>query len=69
MKVFREFRVGRFTCEMTYEHGKGLRAEWTPIVPRQGDLTAAELDQYRAGRHVLMTEVAEKIGGNVLVVE
>lgn len=72
MKVFREFRVGRFTCEMTFDQSKGANAldcAWSPNVPTFGELTQPALDQYRAGRNALLKEVADKLGGKVLVVE
>ena len=72
-KVFREFRVGHFTCEMTYnlkaKPGDAFHVEWSPHVPVRGDLTASDLDQYRTGRHALLSEVGAALGGNILVLD
>jgi hypothetical protein len=61
------FRVGVFTCAMTYKPGRELKVEWCPSMPRR--LSDQEWGQYRAGRDALLAEVASAIGGNVLVVE
>ncbi len=61
------FRVGLFTCAMTYRPARELKAEWRPAMPRR--LSGQEWDEYRAGRNTLLAEVAAAIGGNVLVVE
>jgi hypothetical protein len=61
------FRVGAHTCEMRYQLGAGITAAWKPSVPRQ--FSSQQWDEYRAGRDVLMGEVAAAIGGNVLVIE
>jgi hypothetical protein len=60
------FRVGGYTCEMTYRPGAELKAEWKPSMPRA--LSDQAWDEYRAGRDALVTEVAAAIG-NVLVIE
>ena len=69
MKVSNTFRVGKFICEMRYTPGAGLSAEWTPVIPRRGELSRSEVGQYRAGRDALVAEIAKAIGGNVLLVE
>jgi hypothetical protein len=61
------FRVGDYTCEMTYNEGGTLRAEWRPNVPR--NLPAGAMEEYRAGRDALMGEVAAALGGRALVIE
>jgi hypothetical protein len=51
------FRVGRYTCTMTYDTGtKHLACEWDPHLPPRGELSRKELDQYRAGRDALMAK-------------
>jgi hypothetical protein len=60
------FRVGVYTCKITYRPGADLKAEWRPSMPRR--LSDQAWDEYRAGRDALMGEVAAGIG-NVLVIE
>jgi hypothetical protein len=45
----------------------GFTCEWSPITPKE--LKKKERKRYRAGRDQLLTEVAERMGGNILVVE
>ena len=62
------FRVGSFVCEMTYQPGKGLNAQWTPDVPRQ--LSADQWRQYRSGRDTLISEAMKALGlGAAIVLE
>jgi hypothetical protein len=60
------FRVGIYTCEMTYRPGSGLKAEWQPDMPRH--LSPQDWDEYRRGRNDLMQEYS-RVGGNVLMIE
>ena len=46
----------------------GFCAEWVPDMPRRR-LNKQEMRNYRAARDRLLSEVAERLGGNVLVVE
>jgi hypothetical protein len=63
-----KFRVGVYTCEMTYNTGTTLiKAEWRPGTPRH--LSAQAWAEYRAGRNALMAEVATALGKRTLVVE
>jgi len=61
------FLVGVYVCEMTYNEGEPLKAEWRPDVPRR--LAEHDWSQYRAGRDALLAEVAAATGMNTLVVE
>ncbi len=62
------FRVGVYTCNMTYNAGSSLiKAEWRPDTPRR--LSAQAMDEYRAGRNALMAEVATALGKRTLLVE
>jgi hypothetical protein len=61
------FRVGVYTCEMTYNEGGTLKAKWRPDMPR--NLPAGAMDEYRAGRDTLLAEVATALGGPALVIE
>jgi hypothetical protein len=45
----------------------GACAEWIGGVPKC--LSAIEISRYREGRNALLSEVATKLGGNVLLVE
>ena len=64
------FKVGAFTCEMTFTLGANrIEAQWRPRSPRRGELSKAEMRQYRDGRDALMAEVAGALCGNVLVIE
>lgn len=62
------FLVGKFTCEMSFSMADGIKAEWSPYYPKNGELSAKDLDQYRAGRDAMLAEVAKKMG-NILVVD
>ena len=45
----------------------GFTCEWSPTIPRE--LKKKERNRYRAGRDSLLAEVAQRLGGGVLVVE
>jgi hypothetical protein len=47
----------------------GFVCEWSPATPSFKQLKKWERKRYRAGRNALLAEVAERIGGNVLVLE
>jgi hypothetical protein len=61
------FRVGVYTCEMTYSPGKALKAGWRPDLPKH--LSPQDWDEYRAGRDALVAEVATALDMHTLVVE
>jgi hypothetical protein len=63
------FRCGNCVCAMTYRPGRGLKAEWTPDVPKARSFSAQMMDEYRAGRDNLMSEVAAVLGLNIGIVE
>lgn len=63
------FRVGVYTCAMTYRPGRELKVEWRPDMPNARSFSAQMMAEYRAGRDALLAEVATAIGGNVVVVE
>jgi hypothetical protein len=58
----------RLTVTMTCGPG-GFVCEWSPATPSFKQLKKWERKRYRAGRNALLAEVAERIGGNVLVLE
>jgi hypothetical protein len=62
------FRVGRYRCEMSIRDGR-LVAEWTPDIPTHGSFGPKEMAEYRRGRDAFMAELAQLIGGGVLVIE
>jgi hypothetical protein len=45
----------------------GFVCEWSPTTPKE--LKKKERKRYRAGRDALLADVAERMGGNILVVE
>jgi hypothetical protein len=53
------FRVGRYTCTMTFDP-KIFRpcCAWSARVPLAKSLSNNEIGQHRAGRDALMAEVA-----------
>jgi hypothetical protein len=60
------FRVGeRYRCEMRFI-SRGLVAEWTPAPPKK--LTPEERADYLRGRDAFLAEVAQLIGGDVVVI-
>jgi hypothetical protein len=62
------FRVGDYLCEMSYRPSDGLKAEWTPDLPKK--MSDDMWRQYRTGRDALFASVAKELGlGNVLVLE
>ncbi|MDP3949601.1 hypothetical protein [Microbacterium sp.] len=61
------FRLSRRLCvEITVGAG-GMAVEWNPELPER--LTPKELRRYRAARHEMLSRLAERVGGTVLVVE
>ena len=65
-KITNTFKVGRFTCELTFADGQ-LSAEWRPGLPKR--LSNKEWKAYRAGRDALMAEVAKMLSGGVMLLE
>ena len=63
------FRVGVYTCEMVYRPGRELKVAWRPDMPKTRSFSTQMMDEYRAGRDALLSEVGAALGGNVLVVE
>lgn len=47
----------------------GFVCEWAPAPPAFKQLNQRERERYRAGRDALLAELAERVGGNVLVLE
>jgi hypothetical protein len=47
----------------------GFTCEWAPAPPAFKQLNMRERERYRAGRDALLAELAERIGGNIMVVE
>lgn len=66
------FDVGPRVCTLTIPQPRvgsvmSFAIEWSPSVP--SDLTAEELQAYRAGRNQALAEVGRALGGCVAVVE
>jgi len=60
------FRVGIYTCHMTYTQRGGLYCVWSPELPLKKSLSGS---QYRAGRDALIAEVTKEVGDAALVIE
>jgi len=59
----------RISVEITAGPG-GMTCEWSPNRPVLGiRLNKKEVRRYRAARDELLARVAERMGGNILVVE
>jgi hypothetical protein len=70
MKYSSTFRVGRYTCTMTYEPGaKMVDCEWDPNTPPYRGLSRQEFDQYRAGRGAFTAKIAAGMGGKIAIIE
>ncbi|WOH70647.1 hypothetical protein RX330_20330 [Bradyrhizobium sp. NDS-1] len=67
MMLSSKFSVGRYVCEMSWSQFGYIKCEWSPEVPTA--LGKQEIREYRAGRDSFVQNVAESVGGNVLVVE
>ena len=70
--LVRSFRVGRRVVTITMPPTKrgevrSTVIEWEPDVPPR--LSKRELRQYRAGRNAALRELAEVIGGSILVID
>lgn len=63
------FRAGRFTCTLNYQPDGGLKAEWSPDVPKAATFSSDDMVAYRRGRDSLLAEVSAALGGAVLVLE
>jgi hypothetical protein len=61
------FQVGRFTADMTIG-ATTMTCEWSPREPVPGELTAADLRQYKAGRNRLIEQFTIETGLRVAVV-
>jgi hypothetical protein len=57
------------TVDLPLQRGQAqaMRYVWDPHLPKS--LSRADLAQYKAGRHALMTVVANALGGKILVIE
>jgi hypothetical protein len=65
--ITRTVQINR-TLEVVMSAGPlGFVCEWAPDRPRK--LNRKEIRRYRSARNALLSEVAERLGGNVLVVE
>jgi hypothetical protein len=58
----------RYTVEIAAGPG-GMTCAWSPDVPDPKRLSARAMKRYRAGRDALLAQVAERMGGKVLVIE
>ena len=70
----RSFRMGRRTVTITYDvdaFAPGASSEtiiqWSPDTPAR--LSAAEIRLYRKRRNLILQEIADMLGGNVVVAD
>jgi hypothetical protein len=70
----RSFRVGRRTVTITHDVGAIIpgasgqtRIQWAPDFPTR--LSAAEIRLYRRRRNAVLQELADMLGGNVMVAD
>ena len=63
-KIFRLSR--RLEVELTVGAG-GMSAEWLPMLPDR--LTEKEIRRYRAARQEILGDLAQRLGGSIVVVE
>jgi hypothetical protein len=65
------FKVGRFTCDMSFSFDRAdrFKCEWSPHLPKHGQLSKKDLAHYQRCRNRLMEEVAKATGQRILVVE
>jgi hypothetical protein len=68
-KLSNTFRCGVYTCELTYMPDGGLKAQWSPAMPRAATFSSDDMVAYRRGRTALLAEVSKAIGGGVIVIE
>ena len=47
----------------------GFVCEWEPDVPKAGSLKQGQYQKYIVARHKLLQQCADRMGGNVLVIE
>jgi hypothetical protein len=64
-----EFPLGRFTCTLTISARGRMCVEWGPGVPKRGEITEGELQEYRQRRNILYRAVATATGQNLMVVD
>jgi hypothetical protein len=64
------FKVGRFQCEMRFNvEEKQTNVEWEPDVPKQGEITQADLKHYQKMRNRFYRLVCQKTGLNMMMVD
>jgi hypothetical protein len=62
------FRAGRYTL-LTYQPGAGLRAEWSPAIPKAATFSPADMAASRRGRDAILAEVVKALGQGVILIE
>jgi hypothetical protein len=72
--LHRSFRMGRRTVTITHDVdaiGPGVSGQaviqWSPDVPTR--LSAAEIRLYRKRRNLILQEIADMLGGNVVIAD
>ena len=67
----RTFRLsGRLSVDLTVSP-VGITAEWTPASPKSldGGMTPREVHHYRRARKLMLSRLAQELGGSIVVVE
>lgn len=69
--IERTYTVGRyratFRAQLAIGQVAGLQVDWQPHLPQK--LNKVALEQYYSARHRFVTELGERLGGTVVVVD
>lgn len=62
--LVRSFRAGRWTCTWSFRRPVNgevawLLCEWGPALPRPGELSKRQIEEYRRKRNAIFAELAE----------
>jgi hypothetical protein len=63
-----EFKQGRFVCELIWKDRR-LSAEWSPDVPKKGEVSQEDLAVYVRERQKFLKRIYDTTGFNVAVVD
>lgn len=70
MKFGRVLTIGKFTCTITFDtDSKAFDVAWLPDVPTRDTFTVENLKEYQQARNALLTEAAEHLGQELVVIE
>jgi hypothetical protein len=64
------FKVGRFSCELRFPPPYvAVECEWSPRLPKRGEVTNKQVAQYEQRRNQFIAQVAAVIGKPIAIVE